>query len=184
MDSMRRVVTGHDAEGRSVFVSDAKVEPVTFSMAPDGGFHLLWSADEPAVFPSDGIDPYDKGLARHFFPVEPGSFRFNIFTVPPQMSGADVADIDPAAIEAEVEAKLPGILSANDPDRPGIHTTDTIDLEIMLAGELTLELDDGVEKVLRKGDVIIQNGTNHRWHNRGTETAVLAAVLIAGRRES
>ncbi len=180
MQGVRRVVTGHDGDGRSVFVSDAEVAPITFSMSPDGGFHLLWSADELPQFPSDGIDPYDKGQARHFFPPGPGAFRFNIFTLPPDRSGSDLADLDPKAVVAEANAKVPGILSANDPDEPGMHTTDTIDLEIMLSGELTLELDDGAEKTLRAGDVVVQNGTRHRWHNRGDVPAVLAAILVAG----
>lgn len=75
MQGIRRVVTGHDADGKSIFVSDAEVAPITFSMTPGGGFHLMWSADEPPSFPSDGIDPYDKGLARNFFPSAPGAFR-------------------------------------------------------------------------------------------------------------
>lgn len=180
MRGIRRVVTGHDENGRSVFVSDAEVPPVTFSMSPGGGFHLFWSADEVPTFPSDGIDPYDMGLARHFFPTGPGSFRFNFFTMPPGKSGAEVAEHDPEQLMAEVNEKVPGILSANDPDEPGMHATDTVDLAIVLSGEMTLELDDGAEKVCRQGDVIIQNGTRHRWHNRGSEPAVLAAVLIGG----
>lgn len=180
MKGIRRVVTGHDADGRSVFVSDAEVAPITFSVSPDGGFHLMWSADEVPTFPSDGIDPYDKGEARTFFPTGPGSFRFNIFTLPAHGSGAVLADLDLEAVNAEAEERLPGILSANHPDDPGMHTTDTVDLEIMLSGELTLELDDGAEKVFRAGDVVVQNGTRHRWHNRGDEAAVLAAILIGG----
>lgn len=182
MTGIRRVVTGHNEDGKSVFVSDTEVAPITFSMAPDSGCYLFWSTDEIPTFPSDGIDPYDKGLARHFFPVGPGSFRFNFFKYAPGLSGESVADLDPEVDVREIDVKLPGILSANDPDAPGMHTTDSIDLEIVLLGELTLELDDGAEKLFRAGDVIIQNGTRHRWHNRGSEPAMMAAILIGGRR--
>jgi mannose-6-phosphate isomerase-like protein (cupin superfamily) len=181
MKGIRRVVTGRDHNGKSVFTSDAEVAPVTFSTAPGGGFHLLWSADELPTFPSDGIDPYDKGFARQFFPAH-GGFRFNIFTLPPHGSGADLADMDPQAVNDEADEKLPGILSANDPDDPGMHATETIDLEIVVSGEVTLELDDGAERTMRAGDTVIQCGTRHRWHNRGSEPAVLAAVLIGGGR--
>lgn len=184
MEGVRRVVTGHDANGKAIFVSDAQVDPITFSTWPGGGgFHLLWSADELPVFPSDGIDPYDKGLARNFFPTA-GGFRFNLFTVAPQRSGADMSDMDAQAVLDECNAKVPGILSADDPDDPGMHRTDTIDLEILLSGELTLELDDGAEQTMRAGDIVIQNGTRHRWHNRGTEPGVLAAILIGAHRAS
>jgi hypothetical protein len=44
--------------------------------------------------------------------------------------------------------KLPGVLANLEPDNPGMHTTDTIDFEVVLSGELILELDDGVETVL------------------------------------
>ena len=42
-----------------------------------------------------------------------------------------------------------------EPDNPGMHTTDTIDFEVVLSGELILELDDGAEKVLRPGDTVV-----------------------------
>jgi hypothetical protein len=38
-------------------------------------------------------------------------------------------------------------------------------------GEVVLELDNGVERTLRAGNVNIHNGTRRRWHNRGTEPA-------------
>jgi hypothetical protein len=44
------------------------------------------------------------------------------------------------------------------------------------------ELNDGVETVLRPGDTVVQNGTRHRWANRGTEPAVMAAFQVGARR--
>jgi hypothetical protein len=41
------------------------------------------------------------------------------------------------------------LLSYSELDNPGMHTTDTIDVEVVLAGEVILELEDGVEKALR-----------------------------------
>ena len=48
----------------------------------------------------------------------------------------------------------------------------------MISGEIVLELDDGVEATLRAGDDNIQNGTLHRWQNRGTEPAVMAVAMV------
>jgi quercetin dioxygenase-like cupin family protein len=62
-----------------------------------------------------------------------------------------------------------------------MHTTPTIDFEVVLSGEVVLELDDGAEVTLRPGDTVVQNGTRHRWRNSGAEPAVLA-VFIAGAR--
>ena len=48
--NVRRVVTGHDASGKSVFVSDEAVEPVAPMVLPEFQAHLLWGGDEdPAV---------------------------------------------------------------------------------------------------------------------------------------
>ena len=68
---------------------------------------------------------------------------------------------------------------AVDPCDPGMHTTDTIDFEVVLEGTITLELDDGAEVALRPGDTVVQNGTRHRWKNAGDSVARFA-VFICG----
>ena len=57
-----------------------------------------------------------------------------------------------------------------------MHTTDTIDFEYVLSGEIALELDDGAEVVLHPGDTVVQNGTRHRWHNRSSERGSLRGL--------
>jgi quercetin dioxygenase-like cupin family protein len=52
---------------------------------------------------------------------------------------------------------------------------------IVVAGEMTLYLDDGVRTVLKAGDVCVQRGTNHAWANHGTEIARLVGVLLDGK---
>ena len=44
-------------------------------------------------------------------------------------------------------------------DHPGIHTADTVDFNVIVLGEVYLELDDGAEAHLKAGDCVIQNGT-------------------------
>lgn len=63
-----------------------------------------------------------------------------------------------------------------DPDEPGMHRTATIDYDIVLEGTIGLELDNGAEVRLEPGDVVVQNGTRHRWHNRGNTIARVLAV--------
>ncbi len=74
----RRVVTGHDAEGKAVFVSDDLVAGVTLTLLPGAEFHRLWGADSTRTFPDDGSRPDD---VAYFPPV--GGFRFGFFTIPP-----------------------------------------------------------------------------------------------------
>jgi quercetin dioxygenase-like cupin family protein len=63
-------------------------------------------------------------------------------------------------------------------ERPGFHATPSIDHVVILEGELWLELEEGPETLLRQGDVVIQNGTWHAWHNRSDQPAVIAAISL------
>jgi quercetin dioxygenase-like cupin family protein len=81
-----------------------------------------------------------------------------------------------------LEEKMPGLIAHMEPDSPGMHTSSTIDFEYIISGEVWLELDDGVEVHLRPGDTVVQNGTRHAWHNRGSETCLVALCLIGARR--
>lgn len=83
-----------------------------------------------------------------------------------------------AAGVADLEAKLPGLLGHMEPDARGMHTTNTIDVEYVISGEVWLELDDGAEVRLGPGDTIVQNGTRHAWRNRGDVPCVMALLLI------
>jgi mannose-6-phosphate isomerase-like protein (cupin superfamily) len=75
------------------------------------------------------------------------------------------------------------LLAWADPANPGMHRTPSIDYDIVLTGTVGLELDDGTEVTLGPGDVVVQNGTRHRWHNRGDVTARVASVMIGARHE-
>jgi mannose-6-phosphate isomerase-like protein (cupin superfamily) len=170
---VRRVVTGHDADGKAVFVSDEMVAPVTLALLPGNEFHVLWGADSTRTFPDDGARP---AAPQYFPPV--GGFRFGFFTIPPDGGAGAPPDLDINAALAEFEQKLPGMTAFLEPAEPGMHTTATIDYGIVLSGQATLELDNGAKVELNQGDTYIQNGTRHRWSNTRTEPAVLAVALI------
>jgi len=173
---VRRVVTGHDAADKAIFVSDQQVDPITLGLLPGAEFHRLWGADETPTFPDDGAEP----SGPTYFPAV-GGFRFGFFSLPPAGTRTP-DDVDLNQAVAEVEAALPGMLSHMEPDEPGMHTTDTIDFEVVVSGEVVLELDDGVEKLLGPGDTVVQNGTRHRWENRGPEPVVIAVFMVGAHR--
>ena len=176
---VRRVVTGHDPSGKSVFVSDEAVEPTTVQMMPSAEFHLLWGGDKTPQFPDDGSMP---DWRTYFPPI--GGFRFGMFTVPPGgVAGGELAESNVEQALADIEDKLPGMVRYLDATEPGMHTTDTIDFEVVLDGTIVLELDDGAEVALHPGDTIVQNGTRHAWHNHGTQVARLAVFLIGANHE-
>src|SRR5713101_4869092 len=143
---VRTVVTGHDAKGRAVFVRDEKVDGTPIPGL--GELAFLWNANEPATYPNAGNNPAAPGI---FPPV--GGIRFIIGTYLP---GDFIAPEPTPEMHLEDGDELGG---AN----AGFHRTDTTDFGVVLSGNLALQLDDGAEVSLSPGDVLIENGTRHRW---------------------
>ncbi|MFI5035622.1 MAG: cupin domain-containing protein [Acidimicrobiales bacterium] len=175
---IRRVATGHDAQGRAVFVSDEAVAPVTLALVPGWEFHRLWGADARPRFPDDGHRP-DAPL--YFPPLE--GFRFAVFTIPPDGGQGVPADLDLEGAIAEFQQKVPGMAEHLETEHPGMHTTATVDVGVVLAGEATLELDDGAKTTLGAGDTYVMNGTRHRWSNKGPVPAVIVVALVGAHHE-
>ena len=175
---VRRVVTGQNVRGKSVVASDQEVESITVGLLPGAEFHALWGSNEPISLPVDGQQP----STSTWFPPA-GGFRFGLVTLPPDaaLSGSSLP-LTPAL--AELSQKLPGMLEVLEPDHPGMHTTDTVDLLCILAGEVWLELDDGAEVCVRAGDCVVQNGTRHAWHNKSSEPCTMAAAMVGAVRTS
>jgi hypothetical protein len=169
---MRRVVTGRDPNGKSVFRSDEELEVAAPTLLPGAGFTRVWGTDTIPALPADGCEP---DAPRYFPPA--GGFRYHVFTLPPA-TVTTPADLDLGAALAEFEAILPGLAEHMEADNPGMHTTETIDIDLVLAGEIYLELDDGAEVRLGPGDVVVQNGTRHRWTNRSVAPCTIAVAIF------
>ena len=59
-----------------------------------------------------------------------------------------------------------------------MHRTRSLDYGVVVEGEVEMVLDGGVTRVLGRGDVAVQRGTNHGWRNTsGTEWARMFFVL-------
>jgi mannose-6-phosphate isomerase-like protein (cupin superfamily) len=176
--NIRRVVTGHDLGGKSRVVDDSEVEPITSELMPGYEAYRLWGTDERPTFPGDG----SPRSAEAWYPPRNGS-RFMVNRIPPGEVNVP-PDLDTAAALAELERKMPGAMAAADPaaDAPGMHTTDSLDYVVVVSGEITLQVDDGRQTVLRAGDVVVQNGTRHTWLNHGAEYCTIVGVAIGGDR--
>lgn len=153
----RRIVTGHDASGVSVVVSDGPV-PVTRELPDDGvAFHEVWvTSSSPAVIGAGEEDPTVPRAGSG--PI----------TVPPPTHGTRI----------RINEFLPGHLDERGLQSP-VHRTESVDYGIVLEGEVTLVLDDS-EVTARAGDIVIQRGTDHAWANRGDDIARVAFVLVGG----
>jgi mannose-6-phosphate isomerase-like protein (cupin superfamily) len=159
----RRIVTGHDAEGKSVVIIDGPATP----------FGAYWLTDSTPV---ENTGSADAGQKVNMLEPPAGGSIFRFAAIPPE---------NPNQSREERErqtAKMFDQMKASHcrPDtsrHPGMHKTRTIDYIVLLSGEVTLLLDKG-EVDLKPYDVVVQRGTNHAWVNKGKEPAVLAAVLI------
>jgi hypothetical protein len=153
----RRVVTGTGPGGASRVTASGAAPVITLDGYPGVEIARLWSTDSGAAPGPDGTGRDQSGDA--FYPPAGGA-RFLRISYPP---GFGTSDPDAAA------SQLARLL---------MHRTDTIDYGAVLAGELTLVLEDGSETILRPGDVIVQNGVVHGWRNAGPVTAVALFVLV------
>lgn len=174
--AVRRVVTGHDARGRSIVQQDG-APPRVVTLGGDSGatFHEIWNTRAaPAPIDRASGEPAEPGIS--LLPPKGGT-RIRILDIPPD-DGA-VAALPREAVRALFEAIGAGHALAEDPPHPLMHRTETIDYGIMIEGELVLILDEG-ETVVRAGDVVVQRGTSHAWANRSDGNARIAFVLIDG----
>jgi len=178
---VRRVVTGFDASGRSVFVEDG---PAKFRTNPDRpGLRSspVWATGQLPV-PVD--DPDRSDLVRGIMPP-PGGSVLKIVDLPPEPEDAlerqRALEAAKTAIQHAGVAPERGVRRHPDGPHPGMHETDTIDYAIVLSGEVYARLDEG-ERLLKAGDILIQRGTNHSWSNRSRAYCRIAFVLVEATR--
>jgi hypothetical protein len=175
----RRVVTGVDACGRAVVISaGAAPRSVDLRSIPDMRSTLVWATERDEPIASDGSDPTPS--VRSFHP-EPGSTRLLVFQFPPDSVYAGPR-YDADAAPADSAQAFPGLAELFESDAPGMHTSETVDYCIVLAGEPVLELDAGAVCALQSGDIVVQNGTRHAWRNPGEKPATVAFVLVGASR--
>jgi mannose-6-phosphate isomerase-like protein (cupin superfamily) len=173
---LRRVVTGNRA-GRAIIIQNG-VSPrvVTTETLPGLALVEVWATDEIPTLP---VAPVDLTTTMKSFVPGPGGTRFRIVQFP----GASTRAFDQEAFRREYLVKAPGLAEAMERQDSGMHTTDSVDYGVVISGEITLELDDGVTVSLKQGDCVVQNGTRHAWRNRNTTPCVMAFVLLGAARE-
>ena len=176
---VRRIVTGHDPEGKSIIREDRPVPRVQRIGGEHGPlFFELWNTREtPARIDRASGELDEAGIV--LAPPKNGT-RIRVLEIPP-----DDASFDTLSPE-QIKAHFAEVGAADAPAAVGagsrhafMHRTETVDYGIMLEGELTLIMDEG-ETVIGPGDIVIQRGTNHGWANRSGRPCRIAFVLIDG----
>ena len=167
MNKLRRIVTGHDANGRSRIAIDGP------PLADDGPLLEVWSAP-PGPLDSRGRSDQAAGPVQLCPPA--GGSKFRYFTIAPIPDGVPVEALESLFADrfAEFGASHCRVDTRH---HPSMHKTETLDYIILLRGEVTMLLDED-EVALRPGDVVVQRGTNHGWVCTGPEPALLCAILI------
>jgi hypothetical protein len=166
---IRRVVTGLDANNRSVVMFDSQMPLKT------GPYGLnstnLWVTntyplgfsfkDDTSAIPV-GVSPLDNGT------------KFRVVEFPP-LDAATEAKMEPNYLMKAVGAVAParGVAVTH----PLMHRTRSVDYAVVMSGEIDMMLDDTVVH-LKPGDTIVQQATNHAWINRGKETCRILFVLM------
>lgn len=166
---MRRVVTGHRADGRSAVVIDAEAPNVKRRHAGNAST-LLWVTEESPAEVSGSADRAARDIAVP--PPRRGSI-FRVAEFPPGVGG-EVRDNETVLRDFGIG---PEVRRGHPPRHPAMHRTRSLDYVVVLEGEIDLLLDEG-EVRLRAGDVVVQRATNHAWINRGGATCRLAMVFI------
>jgi mannose-6-phosphate isomerase-like protein (cupin superfamily) len=166
---IRRVVTGLDANNKSVVMFDNRMPlqsgPLGLSATNlwvTNTYPLGFSfKDDTSAIPV-GISPLDNGT------------KFRVVEFPP-LDAATEAKMEPGFLMKTVGAAAPA--RGLPVTHPLMHRTRSVDYAVVLSGQIDMMLDDTVVH-LKPGDTIVQQATNHAWVNHGTEMCRILFVLM------
>jgi len=170
---IRRVVTGHDRDGKSIFIRDG-LAPNVLAMASMPGVALtdLWRTSSS---PASNSGNKDAAAGRIRLEPPASGTILRIVEFPPDSKWRNSADAKKA---------FASIGAGGAPDHASgdamMHATATVDYIIVLEGEIWAIMDKG-EKLLKRGDVLVQRGTNHSWSVRTKKPCIIAAILVAAK---
>ena len=175
---IRRVVTGHDANGKATVLSDGPAPFVHVNPRnPDDTSTDIWrTGDMPATI---AAAPEETTLGpRRQMPTANGTvIRINRFA--PETDAVRDMSVEQTRAAFAALGNEPASTFGRGGRHPMMHRTETIDYALILSGEITMLLDDQ-DVDLKAGDVVVQCGTNHAWSNRSGEVCEVMFVLIDG----
>lgn len=176
---IRRVVTGHDANGKATVLSDgpAPFVHVNPRNAADTSTDLWRTHDMPVTIVAEHEEP-TQGPRRQLPTASGTVIRINRFA--PETDEVRNMSVEQARAAFAALGNEGGSTFGRGGDHPMMHRTETVDYAVVLSGAITMILDDR-EVELKAGDVVVQCGTNHAWSNRSGEVCEVLFVLIDGK---
>ena len=175
---VRRVVTGHDKDGKAIVLSDGLVERVyTNPLRPGHRSSDIWETrGMPVPVAAEESDPV--AIVSSF--LSPLGVKIRISELEPEPESVRTIDPKVAADWYRDSGHTASSTFGKGGRHPLMHRTETIDYAVVLEGQMTLVMDDQ-EIVLNTGDVVVQRGTNHAWSNRSSKRVRMLYILIDGR---
>jgi len=175
---IRRVVMGHDENGKAVVKSDGPAPFVHINPRDDNDWSTdLWRTSETPVKIVPEHEEPTLGPRRQMPRPNGTVFRINHFA--PESADVRNRTVEQARAAFAALGNEPASTYGRGGSHPASHRTETLDYALILSGEITMIIDDG-EVELKAGDVVIQCGTNHAWSNRSDKPCEVMFVLIDG----
>ncbi len=150
---VRRIVTGHNDAGEAVIAEDEQLAGAGLAEDPGRTSATFFHVWATHEMP---VDLSDDAMVRQ------------------RQGSASTTHGSGAGSVLRIGVLPPGT-------RSPMHRTESLDYGICLEGECDMELDGGETVTVRAGDVVVQRGTNHLWHNRGTAPCRFAWILLDAR---
>jgi hypothetical protein len=167
----RRIATVN-ANGKAVVQSDKLLPAYEFKTVPGYMHTLIWvNPAIPDLSKEQRFDRYPDSVVPG-----PGGTSLHFVTFPPSSVFAD-SSFDGEAARREALIRLRGLADHFEKEDPAMHKTNTVDYAVVYEGEIWLELDDAKTIHLKRGDVVVQNGTRHAWRNKGTASVTMLFFL-------
>lgn len=176
--NLRRVLTGHDANGRSCVIYDGPV-PNVFPRKSGSWFYEVCTVDD---MPADLAINDDGGRAgrpvAHSPPTSGANWRIS-YSPPDPSAAKSLAGQEKAHAAAAMDTGG-GTQRSESGTHKGLHRTPSVDYAVCLEGERILILEDGLEVPMGKGDAVIQLGNWHSWGHRERIPTLMSYVMIGG----
>ena len=176
----RRIVTGHNSEGKAIILEDSP-PPRVQRIGGDTGpmFYEVWNTTAtPAPIDPASSEPHEDKIV--LAPPANGT-RIRVLDIPPDDASFETMSAEERIAHFEEIGAGDAVADGGNSERHAhMHKTETIDYGIVLSGEIVLIMDEG-ETLCKAGDIIIQRGTNHGWANRSDQDCRIAFILIDGK---
>lgn len=133
---LNRYITTHDTTGKAIFSNTLPEDMPVQHIADGADFSLAYTTSH---FPAKLNNETDIAEYNDYLTSPPG-ITISTGTV------CRIVDVPPGSLSP-------------------MHRTVSLDYGVVLEGEVELVLDSGETRLLKRGDVAVQRGTNHAWRN-------------------